>query len=222
MSKCECKEQELKEEVFTTVLDRFQKQDIACVAFDWDFTVLKVHTRRFLKLHPSKPLKDIERLRWKEIPEDLSPWFADGKYGLESFANPVLFKNVVEACVKLGIRVYILSFGYRAAIKYGIHLLFGRDQLLFNDDNVITPSDFGYVDFYAMNSKLPMLELVQKRLSGSKNSIKNCQMLLYDDTMEIVSGVVANGYKGLVVPRSPRAVEGSFNNGLLTVKSYLF
>ena len=154
---------------------------------DWDLTALKIHTSETI-LRPPYAV-DMDSSDWKTCTEmDVSKNVRPGREPcLAHFANPALFKEVITECLAQGIKVYIMSFGFRALICKYVEALFGKDQTIFTDANVFTPSNFGgYTDFCSMGNKLAMLAKV---VVADKATVA-----LFDDGESIIEGAKEAGY----------------------------
>ena len=199
MSIIEEKDKEINEA--KEIVEVYIKNGIKHVVWDFDLTVLGLHSADIVL----KISSDLMTARWNDAKCD-----SIGPCNLNYYANANLFKDVVLECKRNNIKVYIASFGYRLFIKGQIEILFGKDQDIFNDDNVWTPSDFGFNDFDDMGDKLKMLNKI-KLDNGDKN-----QVLFYDDSYKNITSAVADGFKHAFL------VNNRFNDvGLTSKEKYL-
>jgi hypothetical protein len=204
--------------IATLIVQEYKANGITDVACDWDLTILKIHTSALLR-HSSDFIPKnsyFSSCKWfwekdekvKESKKDLLT-FLSRPIALTDYANHELFREVVIQSVAAGIRFHILSFGYRVIIRMYIELLFGSTQTIFNDENVVTPSDFGFFDFtYDLITKLPMLKRLKDHFvctiqQGDDQDLKHNngddddkkKIVFYDDSTSDIGISLLAGYK---------------------------
>ena len=190
----ETKEQDSKR---LSIVQYYLDNGIKYVCFDWDFTVLAIHTSRILLPFVSgRP--SIDYLKWTEASGMDLTAYVKSLPSVDQYANGELFKQVVLQCIENGIAVHIMSFGYRALICGYVEALFGKDQKIFSDANVHTPSNFGINDFCsALGNKNQMLEKL-----GLADTDKSA-VIFYDDDVRNINAAMEDGFKNSVcVPAS--------------------
>ena len=176
------------------IVAKFQAKKIKHVVFDWNNTVLSVHEADLLPdiYHTASGNDSLHFARWTSA--EIQVKGASVRCNRKNFANASLFREVVLQCVKAGISVYILSFGLRYFIKKDVELLFGRDQTIFSDTNVFTPSDFGVKDYFDMGDKNDMLMKVSSPAASFCFGISKSSIVYYDDSSINVAAAKKEGY----------------------------
>lgn len=167
------------------------------VVFDFDSTILGLHTADILSRDMIDKLNSISKVRWFDKVEPEYPEVLEKLNELidpSHFANGELFKLVVFKCLENNIQVSIASFGFRYVIRKYIELLFGEDQKVFSDANVLTPSDFGVEDFtefstHKENGKVAMLNSI----IGS-DVCEKTEVLFYDDSSTNTYATTSAGF----------------------------
>ncbi len=121
---------------------------IKLVAFDFDNTITNVHSSRLFGPQLYSSIKS-KNTTWSTNPykyvghnlESWATWF-NMKPSLAHFSDPNLFKMIVYFLISNNISVAIASFGHKAIIRIYMDLLFGKNQQIFHERNVVTPNDF--------------------------------------------------------------------------------
>lgn len=186
------------------IIQHYLKKGIKYVAFDWDCTILGIHSCELFNQEKGPSDPKVLFTTWSSSIDLMKPYYHNPPK-LEHYANSELFKHVILDCLSNNIAVYIVSFGYRILIKTYVEMLFGPDQTVFGDHNVFTPSMFNQGDFGDMGNKQRMILKI--------GSPKPSQLLFYDDSRNNISHALIEDYcLGHLVS----------NEGLGSIQDYLF
>ena len=162
-------------------IDEALLESIELVAWDCDLTVTRIHT--------AKNEQMIDRM------SDLTTIVSD----------LALFKRLNLDLIACGKKVGIASYGRKSVILKLMDQIFGLQQRLFTDFNVITPSDIVSTEFRWLENHEPpvdsnfnkstLMDLLRWRLSISRPD----RCLLFDDSLINIKLCIAKNYLGILI-----------------------
>ena len=192
--------------------DNLIDNGIKCVAFDFDKTLINIHTGHQI----SAGSHDILRtLSWDSTRKlELIP--LEFPVSIEYFSIPI--RDLVNLLIKLytnGIKIAITSFGHAFLIKAYLNTLPYDLSLMFNSNNIITPSKFvisrgsfvlkescidpecvPILDFSeTLGDKNPMLHLLEEQYHFSPD-----QIVLFDDSIRNITNARREGFRAVHTP----------------------
>lgn len=167
-------------EKINSFIQLLKKRNIKLVIFDFDNTILNTHSTWMVNKNFYNFIDKYGNTSWQTNPyihigksmDYWSNWFLE-KPSLDHFTDYGLFITLINKLKQNDINVGIASFGHKIIIKIYVELLLGKNQKIFSQKNVTTPSDFIKINY-------------EFREYNSRNDVGNYAMRVNDHTTALM------------------------------------